>query len=646
MKRKRQKTERKSDTPLVARKGEGAASALVARVRQLLNCGQLEQARIVLAKASRRHAAANENLLGWGWYYLALNQGEKAEDCVQNMLAHTPYDRKGLLLLVEIALKEKDIAQAANTISLALEKHPEDAEVLRYAGIIHWQAGNDADALMCFEAALAHEPNNLEILANVSSISIQKLNWPLARKHLETLCRLAPDNASAFLGLGTSCLRMGDYQDARQALLQALQLEPENITVMINLGATYRLTKENDNAFKILTTAVTKDPQNAEALAALSSLYVDMRNFAQGLEHAIQSVQYAPDNPDSYATCAYAHIKMGHYQEAEKMFRSALSLNPLHAQAGFGLGSILLLQGHLEQGWKYYRARFDVQQKWLDGPWPIWHGEPLAGKSLLIRTEQGLGDTIQFVRFLPLLQRLNVNKILMTCTPTLRHLFATFDEYVTFLPLELSVVAINADYQTALMELPSMLGINTTNDIPSECPYLFLNQKDIAKWRNRVNDYSEKRFTIGIIWAGNPKHTDDHNRSLTLRTISPLFELKNSCFFSLQLGNVVDDIHDFKENIVDLTGELKDFADTAAFMEALDFIVSVDTATVHLAGALNRPGAALLPFMPDWRWLLERNDSPWYPSLHLFRQPSPGDWQSVVSVLKEYLEQQINYQDR
>jgi len=621
--------------------GNGARVAALAKIRQLIDSGRFKEAKTSLVHAEQRYPGDREASFCWVRHDLACDLLEDAGARLESILARNPDDMDGLLLLVELSLKKNDIAAAAAAVSRAMEQAPDNAEVLRHAGKIHRQAGNDEDALVCFETALTHAPQSIAVLADLSNYYIEQSQWGMARGHLDSMCRIAPKNASAFLGFGTACLRMGDYQEARRALQQALRLDPGSVAAMINLGAVYRLTKELDNALRILTQAMQKDPENAEALAALSSLHVDMKQFAQGLDLAARAVQHAPNNPESYATCAYAQIKLGHYAEAEHMYRTALALNPRHAQAGFGLGSILLMQGQLEQGWHYYRARFDVQQKWLDGPWPIWHGETLVGKTLLVRTEQGLGDTIQFARFLPLVQRLLPKTIFMTCTPALRRLFRCFDDYVVFLPLELKVDEIQADYQTALMEMPSMLGVNTVDDIPADCPYLFAEQQEVEVWRSRLEAYAAGRFKIGLVWAGNPNHTDDHNRSLALSELAPLFDLPDACYFSLQLGAKVDQLQGFRQQVTDLAGELGNFSDTAAFMANMDFIVSVDTAPVHLAGALNRPGAVLLPFMPDWRWLLERGDSPWYPSLQLFRQPSPGDWQSVVRELKEFLEKKI-----
>lgn len=610
----------------------------LADIRQLLASGQFEQAKKILLQADQQHIDQRELSLGWAYYYLAIHQLENAENALGELLDRLPVDHEALILGVEISLNRKNIVTAAKRISIALENYPADAEVLRHACKVHQQAGNENDALLCLETALKSDPDNIAVLVDLSTWYIHHRQWWQSQGYLLRLSHLLPNNASVFLGLGTSCLRMGDHQGSLQALQRSLQLDSENTQAMINLGVVFRLIKQPEKALQVLTKALGQDPHNTEVLSALSSLYVDTQKPVEGLHYALQAVHHAPENPDSLVACAYAHLKSGHHPEAEQLYRKVLLLNPQHAQAGFGLASVLLLHGELELGWKYYRARFDVQQIWLDGPWPIWNGESLDGKSLLVRIEQGHGDTIQFVRFLPWLRHLNVGRVLLSCSPSLRRLLSGFEHFVDFLQLELQVDSVQADYQTALMELPGLLGVNTVEKIPPACPYLFADKQDVLKWQGKVNDCAQGRFTIGLVWAGNPKQTDDHNRSMALQEFVPILDLDGCCFFSLQIGESADQVRDFRNKVVDLTGDIHDFSDTAAFMTSLDFIISVCTAPIHLAGALNRPGAVLLSYMADWRWFLDRDDSPWYPSLQLFRQSTPGDWQSVVGELKKYIE--------
>jgi hypothetical protein len=263
-----------------------------------------------------------------------------------------------------------------------------------------------------------------------------------------------------------------------------------------------------------------------------------------------------------------------------------------------------------------------------------WDGGQLAGRTILLHAEQGFGDTLQFIRYLPLVQERG-RQIVLECQPELRRLLQSN------MP-DMSIVSRGHalppfDVQCPLMSLPRIFATDLTN-IPPSVPHLEANADDIAVWRNRLAEHTAPA-KVGLVWAGNPDHANDRNRSVELASLAPLAEVPGVRFFSLQKGEAVSETNKLTTNmdLTDTAAELMDFADTAALIANLDLIITVDTAVAHLAGAMGRPVWTLLPFVPDWRWLLNREDSPWYPTMRLFRQPTIGDWEAVFRRVAEEL---------
>lgn len=295
---------------------------------------------------------------------------------------------------------------------------------------------------------------------------------------------------------------------------------------------------------------------------------------------------------------------------------AVIAADPTNADAWYGRGQAWLRMGDLRRGFAGYEARWDSsgwesRRNSCDIPVPLWLGEEsIAGKSILVYTEQGLGDAIQFSRFLPLLREAGAT-VLLACDPALASLFAPLVHRVVG-----SAPVGRVDYRVPLMSLPYAFG--TTLDTIPPAPYLDADPERGEHWRNALGPRVGRR--IGIAWSGRPTHADDRSRSLPERCVRPLLDLTGIEWVSVQRGTLPG-VRSF---------DLQDFADTAALMQHLDLVISVDTAPAHLAGTLGIPTWILLPFVPDWRWLRDREDSPWYPSVRLFRQPRRGDWESVI----------------
>jgi hypothetical protein len=325
-------------------------------------------------------------------------------------------------------------------------------------------------------------------------------------------------------------------------------------------------------------------------------------------------------------------------EEALACYHEAWKLDPDHGAARRSAAYCRLLMGDFAQGWMQHESRWeasDVVFRRRHADRPLWLGvEPVAGKTVLLHAEQGFGDTLQFCRYASLVAArgatvvLEVPAALKTVLASLHGVSRVVSESDTQLPF---------DFQCPLMSLPLAFGTDL-NTVPAETPYLRADADRVQTWKARLDEAGGRgRLRIGLAWSGNPHHKNDENRSMSLATLAPLYGL-DATFVSLQPDVRQDDAGVLAQSgILDFRGELRDFADTAALMQALDLVISVDTSVAHLAGALGRPLWILLPRVPDWRWLLDREDSPWYPGARLFRQDRPGDWPVVIEHVAQAL---------
>ncbi len=355
--------------------------------------------------------------------------------------------------------------------------------------------------------------------------------------------------------------------------------------------------------------------------------------------HFQNALQKKPDFVDVYNKIGFILQNKGLIEEAIKYFQKGLEIEPDNIDSHFNLAFPFLLLGNFEQGWKEYEWRrklTDFSRREFSQQ--SWDSSDISGKTILLYAEQGFGDTIQFIRYVPLVAK-KVTKIIIECQQQLISLFQNIEgiqqiiAYGEQLPL--------FDIYCPLLSLP-LIFRTTIDTIPAEIPYIKVDEVLLQKWKDKTKEHKSE-FKVGLSWAGNPKHKNDRNRSFPLETFAPLVKFDNIVFYSLQKGKgskqAKNPPHGMK--LIDYTDEIIDFSDTAALIMNLDLVISADTAVAHLAGALGKPVWTLLPFVPDWRWMLNREDSPWYPTMRLFRQPATGDWKSVIVNVMNKLESEI-----
>ncbi|CAH2032607.1 tetratricopeptide repeat protein [Trichlorobacter ammonificans] len=474
-------------------------------------------------------------------------------------------------------------------------------EHARRQGLHAYQRGHHADAESWFRHALQVLPDDPQAVRWLALLLHEEGRFEESITLLGTRLRSAVPVSGVHRLLGEAYQQTGRLSAARQQFSQALVEDPRNPELLVNLGTVNAALDRWDEALRVLAEAAALAPESAAAWMNLGCALQARHQMA----------------------------------EATAAFRRAVRLDPRHGTAAWNLAQNLLLRGEFSEGFALLEARFNkrdpVPSPNIDAP--RWRGEPLAGKAVLVWTEQAFGDAIQFVRYIPMLAGLGARVLLYNHLRPLQRLLHSLPGMTALVDAEDSVPVV--DYQVPLLSLPDLFR-TTAATIPHDMvPYLAPDPALVMRWRRELS--RETGVRIGLCWAGRPE--PDPRRSATLADLAPLCRLTGVKFYSLQLGEAATQVLSPPQgmHLQDLTADIRDFEDTAAIMLQLDLVISVDTSVAHLAGALGRPVCVLLPFVPDWRWMLARQDCPWYPTMRLFRQQQPGDWAGAVDELLSFL---------
>lgn len=376
-----------------------------------------------------------------------------------------------------------------------------------------------------------------------------------------------------------------------------------------------------------------------EALNNLGSVYQELGRFADAEAEFEKVLSLNPDYPKAHHNLGNTFLKQNQVDEAITSYKQALAYQANYKIVEFHLANALLLKGDFQSGWPLYEFREEAKltkDERREFPRPMWDASPLGDKTILLHSEQGIGDTIQFVRYARIVAGYG-GRVVLECQATCKKLMETIPEISAVFEKEEELP--DFDVHAPLMSLPYLFG-TTLETIPCDIPYI---RPPEAQAVPDEFHSAEGTLKVGLVWAGNPEHPNDKNRSISLEKFEQILDTNKIRFFSLQVGKRNTDIKrlQFQDTLKNLGGELIDFSTTAAVMAHLDLIISVDTAPAHLAGAMGKAVWTLLPYAPDWRWMLNRSDSPWYPTMKLFRQKEVGDWDDVLFEVKENLERMI-----
>ncbi len=560
---------------------------------------------------------------------------------------------------------DEDFAEAHNNLANALHS-----------------SGETGLAVVSYRRAVSLDPSYMEAWLNLANALQKTGHLSEAVSAYRGALRLDPCSSTAAFELGNALHSIGSWEEAADCYRQALVSQPGESRIWYNLGITRTMQNRLEEAVDAFREALRIQPRYVEALNNLGNVHLAQGRVADAAAHYRGALAADPDYLDARYNLGIVLQKQERLEEALSCYSEVLTRKPAypeahnnygntalalgrplearasyreavkwqHPEAHWNLGLVQLLLGEYEEGWKGYEWRFrqpgSTPRKFEA---PLWKGEPLTGPAgeplpILLYAEQGLGDTLQFVRYAPLVTGLG-GRVIVECQPALAPLLGGCAGIEVFARDESPLPEFA--YRAPLLSVPGVLG-TTISTIPAVVPYIETPAAKREEWKQKIAAYvtahrgEEERpgRKIGLAWAGNPMHKNDGNRSLSLRRMAAMAKIPRALFFALQKGPQAVETLDPPPGmrIVSLEKELAGFTDTAAAILNLDLIVSVDTSVAHLAGAVSAPVWTLLPFMPDWRWMLDRADSPWYPSMRLFRQPKAGDWESVIDEVVRALE--------
>jgi tetratricopeptide (TPR) repeat protein len=452
--------------------------------------------------------------------------------------------------------------------------------------------------------------------------------------------QLNPKYSNAYNNLGLVLHKMNRLEEAKACLCRAIELKPNYPYAYNNLSLILIDTNRLEEAEACLRRAIELDPNFSELYNNLGLVLEDTTRIAEAEKSYRRAIFLNPKYAEAHYNLGRLFKSTRRLAEAEIFYHRALKLHPGYSAAEFALAVLYLLQGDFTKVWEKYDKFRTKKSKRRQGEIPCWQGEDLTGCSILLFHEQGFGDTVQFVRYVQKVAEAASQTVLWIQKPLAVLLAASYHTLTIHVgedrPRE------HYDFACPLPRLPMVFN-TALQTIPQIVPYLQSVPEVSAAWRKTFEAMdSGKRYRGGVVWAGNPRHINDRSRSIPFALFRKLFDSSEINWVSLQVGERASDAAEAPCNVVDLSPKLVDFSQTAGAIANLDLVITVDSAVAHLAGAMGKKTWVLLPFVPDWRWQLEREDSPWYPTVRLFRQSKLGDWPEVLIRVKEAIEKEIN----
>ena len=484
--------------------------------------------------------------------------------------------------------------QAVAAFRRAIEIAPDYAMAHANLALTLRDQGKLTEAIDAFRGAVAADPGFAEGQNCLGALYLQSERPDLAAAHFRRATELAPTLAEAYTNLGIALSRLDRNEEATAAYARVVALHPDDVRARFNLA-----------------TSRSDDIPLEEIEATCRAL-----------------IAAHPQMPEAHNGLGVALQRENRFEEALASFRRATALKPDFAQAIINEAMVLLLLGRYQEGWPKYewRRRLSLLHD-IERALPPWQGEDIAGKIILLHSEQGLGDTIQFLRYVPLVAARARHVILEIPRALVRMAASLPIDNVTI--VHKGRIARGAHVHAPLLGLPRIFKTRVDN-IPGKVPYLMPRRPLVERWARAIA--GDGRLKVGLVWGGNKEHKGDRRRSIAFARLAPLLAVEGVAWHSLQVGERTAELaHLPAGTLIDLSPQLTDFAETAGAILNLDLVIAVDTSVAHLAGALDRPTWIMIACSPDWRWLLDRDDSPWYPSVRLYRQPAPGDWESVIA---------------
>ncbi len=578
------------------------------------------------------------------------------------------------LLLTRTGNGQKPLEKAKQICIAYLKKNPAGQNFFLATGAIYFLSGKTKEAATCLDEALIRAPQSPMIIYNYAVMLMAQKKYGLALLLMMRFVALNPDHSRAYWHIGNILSKTGDMDGSLAAFDKALESDPKDIYAwndkgnalkemgrlreaaacykqaliirpdynisIIGLGFIHFLQNDLNGAEALYKLALSNNPKDPDALSNLSTVQRVRGDLNGAILNCQKALALNPISPDVLNNLGNALTDARRLEEAIDAYRAYLRIEPNDADVHKNLSLALLTLGRFPEGWLEYEWRWKSRQHMhrpRDFAQPKWNGEAGNHRTILITAEQGFGDTLQFCRYAPLLKERGFH-VIMAVQPPLKRLLHSLDGVDKVMSTESNDLPV-FDFHCLMMSLPKAFK-TSAETIPAKIPYLSPDPLDVAKWRDRVAALSSDALKVGLVWAGSSRRYSpdaisiDQKRSVSPEVFAPLMKVPNALFFSLQKEGTPapKNFH-----LIDWMMDCSDFADTAALIMNLDLVISVDTAVAHLAGALGKPVWLMDRFNSCWRWLAGRDDSPWYPTLRLFRQKELGDWDEVAMRIRAAL---------
>ena len=583
-------------------------------------------------------------------------------------------DNKKLLENAIIAYKKNDLTTAQSLYLEVLENESENVEAIGNLGVIFKALGNYKEAIDYYIKAIKLNPNNALTYNNLGNAFKAIKDYKRAILAFSDCIKRDPKNFSAYNNLGIVYESLGDNNKAIAAYKEAIKINPKfskavnNIGVILykqkkyeesigifkialkidpkyhelysNIGACFNKLKKYDEAIEALNISVERNPTNGGAYTNLGNVYNKLYDYKKAAKLHEKSIELEPNGSNAYSNVGTSYKYLGQVKKSIESYKKAIELDPNFINAHFDLSTMYLAKGDYKNGWEEYEWRFKkeemiphiIKNKDIFSK-PMFTGtEEVKDKTILLHSEQGFGDSIQFIRFLSKFKEKFPCKIAVKCRDELKELFKSIEKIDVL--THRNEPTPEFDYHLPIMSMPKLLNMKSNKDLPKENPYLFAEKDkelEIEKVKGKIN--------IGICWSASVTGESYDGKVFDLKYFEPIINSDKINVYSLQVGPENEDIKNlgFEDKIIDVTDKLTDFSKTATLMKELDLVISSDTSVAHLAGALDVPVWIPLQKVPDWRWGNKGEVSPWYPSAKLFRQKTSRVWDSVFQSIYDKL---------
>jgi tetratricopeptide (TPR) repeat protein len=614
--------------------------------------GEYDAAIGLISAAIRSHPQAAHYHNNLANTYLLQGNTKAAIGSYRHVLALNPGDGDAMHSLANALVKEGEYAEAIRRFEHLLRLRPQWPEAHYHLGNAWHQGGNLQKAAACYRRAIQLDANRADFHFNLAHTLSELGALAEAAEAYRRVLALTPADAEAHYSLGVILQELGHREEAIDAYTQALHLKPDYAEAWSNLGCVHEERGDWDAALEAQRRALAVDGTRADTHNNLGAALAKLGDEAGARACFARALELQPRHVMARCNLGYQLAGQGDFMGARECYRQAVACDPASPTAHFYLGVTELSLGNFSAGWKEYEFRWNTKEfrgRKQNLRCPQWRGEALENARILLYAEQGLGDTMQFVRYVPLVAARG-GQVVLEAPAGLSRLLSRV-QGVSELVVQDEPLP-DFQWQSPLMSLPLAFGTDEAS-IPAPVPYLSADPGLAKSWAGKLQPglhpskpKSSSLGTpvrVGLAWAGSPKHVRERQRSIPLAQLAPLLALKGATFYSLQKGPAAGQCRSLPAGlqVIDLEAEQQDFADTAAIVANLDLVISIDTSIAHLAGAMGKPVWILLHDVPDWRWLLNRDDSPWYPTARLFRQSVGGIWDDVVARVRRELERLI-----